>query len=192
MVAATARWIIRRWGLGALTLCIGTSAAAQQFEAVGACRDAVANGAYELFQADGRLRAVGAFAQGKKTGTFIFWTGDGARIAVVPYNDDVRTGTIALWYTVRGNGRELRPKSESPYVDGKLHGVKRSWHRSGVPSIEARYEHGRLTEAKAWTEAGTPLGDADARALAAQELAADEGLYASLDTLVLEHLPRCG
>jgi hypothetical protein len=125
---------------GSLALALSALAAgagAQQLEAVGACRDGVPNGAYELYQADGRLRAVGAFAQGRRTGTFIFWTGDGARIGVIPYSDDVRSGTIALWYTTRGSGRELRPKSEAPYVDSKPHGVKRSWYRSGRPELEA-------------------------------------------------------
>ncbi|HKW80783.1 MAG TPA: hypothetical protein VJQ49_07235 [Casimicrobiaceae bacterium] len=171
----------------------GTNAPAQeQFEAVGACRDGVPNGAWELYLPDGRLRAVGAFSQGRKTGTFIFWTGDGARIAVVPYNDDIRVGTVALWYTARGNGRELRPKSEAPYVEGKPHGVKRSWYRSGAPSVEARYENGLLAEASAWTEAGARLSDAEARDLARRERAADEALYATLDALVRDHPPRCG
>lgn len=191
MVAEAARRIACRCGLGALAACAVAGAGAQQLEAVGACREGLVNGPYELYTADGRLRAVGAFAQGRKTGTFIFWTVDGARIAVVPYNDNVRIGTIALWYTVRGNGRELRPKSEAPYVDGRPHGVKRSWYRSGAPSVEARYEHGTLAEVSAWTEAGARLSRAEARALADRELAADEALYANLDTLVREHLPRC-
>ena len=91
----------------------------------------------------------------------------------------LRSGTIALWYTTRGSGRELRPKSEAPYVDSKPHGVKRSWYRSGKPELEARYERGSLQGVKAWTEAGLPLGEAEARALAARELSGDEALYAA-------------
>jgi antitoxin component YwqK of YwqJK toxin-antitoxin module len=170
---------------------IAGGAGAQQLDAVGSCRDGVPNGAYELFQADGRLRAVGAFAQGKKTGTFIFWTSDGARIGVIPYGDDVRNGTIALWYTTRGNGRELRPKSEAPYVDNKPHGIKRSWYRNGRPQLEARYERGSLQEVKAWTETGLPLADAEARRLAAEELDLDEAVYAALDALVRDQRPKC-
>ena len=178
-------------GLGLALSAFITGAGAQRLEAVGACRDRVPNGAYELYQADGRLRAVGAFALGRRTGTFIFWTGDGARIGVIPYSDDTRNGTIALWYTTRGSGRELRPKSEAPYVDSKPHGVKRSWYRSGRAQLEVRYERGGLREAQAWTEAGSPLADADARALAARELSEDEALYAALDALVEDHRPRC-
>lgn len=179
---------------GSLALALSAWAAgagAQQLEPVGACRDGVPNGAYELYQADGRLLAVGAFAQGRKTGTFIFWTGDGARIGVIPYSDDVRSGTVALWYTTRGSSRELRPKSEATYVDSKPHGVKRSWYRSGRPELEARYERGGLQEVQAWTETGLPLRDAEARSLAARELSGDEGLYAALDALVRDHRPRC-
>ena len=181
-------------GWSSLALLLSAFAAgvrAQQFEAVGACRDGVPNGAYELYQADGRLRVVGAFAQGRKTGTFIFWTGDGARIGVIPYSDDVRSGTIALWHTTRGSGRELRPKSEAPYVDGKLHGIKRSWYRSGKPELEARYERGSLQGVKAWSEDGLPLGEAEARTLAKRELLGDEALYRALDALVRDHRPRC-
>ena len=178
-------------GLTAVLLALAAGAGAQQLEAVGACREGVPNGAYELYQADGRLRAVGAFAQGKKTGTFIFWTADGARIGVMPYADDVRNGTIALWYTARGNGRELRPKSEAPYQENKLHGIKRYWYRIAHSEIEARYEGGSLQEVRAWTEAGLPLGEAEARALAVRELARDEELYQTLDTLVRDHRPRC-
>jgi hypothetical protein len=177
--------------LSLLSALAVASAGAQQFEAVGACRDGVPNGAYELYQADGRLRVVGAFAQGKKTGTFIFWTNDGARVGVIPYDDDVRKGTIALWYTTRGNGRELRPKSEAPYMDGKLQGIKRSWHLSGAPRLEARYDRDALLGAQARTEAGLPLADAEARTLAAREQAADEQVYESLDALVLGHPPGC-
>lgn len=191
MVGEAPRQIACRGMLALLSAVAAAGAGAQQFESVGACRDNVPNGAYELLMADGRLRAVGAFAQGRKTGTFVFWTGDGARIAVIPYNEDVWSGTVALWYTISGNGRELRPKSEAPYVDGKLQGVKRSWYRSGMPSVEARYEHGTLVEAKAWTEGGSPLGDAEARAQAARVLAADEAHYAALDALVREHRPPC-
>jgi antitoxin component YwqK of YwqJK toxin-antitoxin module len=182
---------LARGSLALALVALAAGAGAQQLEAVGACRDSVPNGAYELYQADGRLRAVGAFAQGRRTGTFIFWTGDGARIGVIPYSDDARSGTIALWYTTRGSGRELRPKSEAPYVDSRPHGVKRSWYRSGRPELEARYERGGLREVQAWAETGSPLADAEARALAARELSGDEALYAALDALVQEHRPRC-
>jgi antitoxin component YwqK of YwqJK toxin-antitoxin module len=176
----------------ALLSAAAHAAAAERLEAVGACRDGVPNGAYELYQPDGRLRAVGAFAQGRKTGTFIFWNSDGARLGVIPYNDDVRSGTIALWYTKAGSGRELRPKSETPYVQGRLHGIKRSWYRSGRPKLEARYEHGIMQEVQAWSEDGLPLSDAEGQGLAASELAADDALYTTLDELVRDHAPRCG
>lgn len=182
---------LARSGLALVLLAFAGGTGAQELESVGACRDGVPNGAYELFQADGRLRAVGAFAQGRKTGTFIFWTRDGARIGVIPYGDDVRNGTIALWYTVRGNGRELRPKSEAAYVENKPHGIKRSWYRSGRPELEARYERGSLQEVEAWTETGQLLGDAEARRLAARELSLDEELYATLDALVRDQRPKC-
>ncbi|MGH8798995.1 MAG: toxin-antitoxin system YwqK family antitoxin [Casimicrobiaceae bacterium] len=181
-----------RGALAALSIAAAAGSGAQQpLEPVGVCRDNEPNGAYEVVTSDGHVRAVGAFTQGRKTGTFVFWTGDGARVAVVPYNNDVWNGTIATWYTASGRGRELGPRSEAPYVEGKLHGVKRAWYASGAPSVEVRYEHGTLVDAKGWTQDGAPLATAEARGLAERTLDADEALYAALDALVREHLPQC-
>jgi hypothetical protein len=72
------------------------------------------------------LRVVGAFAQGRMTGTFIFWTSGGARIAVLPLDDGARSGTLALWYTAPDGRKEAGHKLEAPYVEDRLHGVKRA------------------------------------------------------------------
>ena len=174
----------------ALTLAAG-QALAQPYVAVGPCRSGVPNGAYELRMPDGRLRVVGAFAHGRMTGTFIFWNAAGARIAVLPLDYDARNGTIALWYTAPDGRKEAGHKLEAPYIDDRPHGVKRSWHPNGAPRAEYRYEHGMLSAARAWSEAGTPLPDAEAVSLAARDAAADETFYASLLATVRENLPAC-
>jgi len=38
---------------------------------------------------------------------------------------------------------------------------------------------------------GAPLSDAEARALAARDVATDERFYATLETTIAENLPRC-
>lgn len=178
--------------IGAVALALAAPAAvAQKFDVVGACRAGVPNGAYELRSAEGRLRVAGAFTQGRKTGTFIFWSSRGARIAVIPYDDDARTGTVALWYVPPGANRELRRKLEAPYIDDALHGIKRSWHANGALRAEFRYDHGVLIEARAWGASGVPLSGADARSLAASDLATDERYYASLEQIVRNNVPRC-
>src|SRR5436305_8198373 len=91
-------------------LILAPAAGAETFDVVGACRDGVPNGAYELHEPHGRLRVAGAFSHGRKTGTFIFWTRAGARLAVIPYQDDHKTGTVALWHTLPGVPRELPRK----------------------------------------------------------------------------------
>jgi hypothetical protein len=166
------------------------AAATQRFEVVGACRDGVPNGAYELRMADGRLRVAGAFAHGRKTGTFVFWTATGGRIAVVPYEDDLKTGTVARWYT-KASGGELGRRLEAPFSENVLHGIERSWHSNGVGHSEVRYEHGTLISAKAWDRRGAPLPEAEARRMAAQDAAADERFLAELDATVRDHPPRC-
>jgi hypothetical protein len=166
-------------------------ASAQTFDIVGACRSGIPNGAYELRMQDGRLRVVGAFAHGRKTGTFIFWNTSGARVAVIPYQDDEKAGTVALWYTVPGARRELQRKLEAPYVDDKLHGIKRSWNPRGILRAEFRYQRGALIDAKAWGDDGTPRPQPEALAQAATDEITDRQLFSALEALIHDHPPHC-
>jgi len=172
--------------------CLGAiEACAQGYDVVGHCRGGVPNGAYELKTPNGQVRVVGAFSQGRMTGTFIFWNAAGARLAVLPLDNDTRSGTIALWYTAPDGRSEKGHKLEAPYVEDRLHGIKRSWYPDGTRRTEARYERGELAEARAWSESGAPLPEADARALATRDAEADERAYASLVALVRQHPPVC-
>ena len=176
-----------------LTFALAPLAAdAQTFDVVGACRNGLPNGPYELRTHDGRLRVVGAFSHGRKTGTFIFWNSSGARVAVIPYQDDGKAGTVALWYTVPGARRELQRKLEAQYVDDRLHGIKRSWNMRGLNRLEVRYERGRAIDAKAWKDDGTPRPKADAEAQAATDEVSDQHLFSALEALIHDHPPHCG
>jgi hypothetical protein len=177
--------------IGALLASVAGAVQAQNFTVVGACRSGQPNGAYELHMEDGRLRVVGAFSHGRKTGTFIFWTESGARLAVIPYDEDARSGTLALWYAAPGGRVEAGRKLEAPYVDDRLHGIVRSWHASGAPRAEYRYERGELTGARAWTEAGAELPEAEARSLALRDAEVDQQFCDALLAVVREHLPPC-
>ena len=172
-------------------LLAAAQAGAQPLVALGQCRAGQPNGAYELRMPDGRLRVAGAFAQGHMTGTFVFWTASGAREAVVPFDSDAKNGTIALWYTPSGTGLETGRKLEAPYVDDKRHGIERSWRPNGAQRAEYRYEHGALSAALAWSDAGAPLPEPDARALAAGDAASEDELIAALVSLVRTNLPAC-
>jgi antitoxin component YwqK of YwqJK toxin-antitoxin module len=166
-------------------------ASAQPFVVVGQCRAGLPNGAYELRMPDGRLRVAGAFAQGHLTGTFVFWTASGARAAVVPFDSDAKNGTIALWYTPPGAGLEAGRKLEAPYVDDKPHGIQRSWYPNGGLRAEYRYEHGVLSAARAWSDTGGLLPEAEAKGMAARDAASDDEAYAALVSLVRANLPAC-
>ena len=166
-------------------------ALAQPYVVVGQCRSGVANGGYELRTADGRLRIVGAFAQGHMTGTFIFWSAAGARVAVMPFDNDAKNGTVALWYTPLDGRVEAGRKLEAPYVDDQPHGIVRSWHPNGMPRAEYRYEHGVLSDARAWSDSGTALPGTEAERLAARDAANNDQFYASLLAMIRENLPRC-
>jgi hypothetical protein len=158
---------------------------------VGQCRYGVPNGAYELRMPDGRLRIVGAFAQGRMTGTFIFWSAAGARVAVMPFDNDAKSGTVALWYTPPDGRVEAGRNLEAPYVDDRPHGIVRSWHPDGRPRAEYRYEHGVLSDARAWSDSGTALAGTEAEHLAVRDAANDERFYASLLAVIRENLPAC-
>jgi hypothetical protein len=171
--------------------CSAAEVLAEPYVVVGQCRSGVVNGAYELRMPDGSLRVVGAFAQGRMTGTFIFWTSGGARIAVLPLDNDARSGTLALWYIAPDGRSEAGHKLEAPYADDRPHGVKRSWYPNGARRGEYRYEHGALVEARAWTESGAALTDAEARSLAGRDAENDDRYYASLVGMVRDNLPAC-
>ena len=75
----------------------------------------VPNGAYELYQADGRLRAVGAFAQGRRTGTFIF--------ELVPLSrpmtpKDLMTHTSGVTYGFYGDSLVRKAYRDAKIYDG--------------------------------------------------------------------------
>jgi len=177
--------------LGALLALLPAVTCGQGYRALGACRAGVPNGAYELRDADGRLRVVGAFAQGRLTGTFIFWTAAGARVAVLPFDNSAKNGTVALWYVSPDAPLEAGRKLEAPYVDDRPHGVWRAWHPGGALRAEYRYEHGVLVDARAWTDAGEPLSEAAARGQAAGDAEADGPLVAALLGLVVANRPAC-
>jgi len=175
--------------IAALLFALSSVAAAQGYRVEGTCRDGYAHGLYELRDAKGTVRAVGAFNRGKRTGSFLFWNENGAREAQLPFDDDVLSGTVALWWpTPRG---EPKPRVEAAFVRGKRTGVTRTWYASGRPKSELNYEEGQLRSARATTESGASMPDADARAAAAREAGQDDARIASLLALVDSHLPRC-
>jgi antitoxin component YwqK of YwqJK toxin-antitoxin module len=174
--------------VAALTHC---SAFAQDLQVHAACRDGAAQGAYELRAADGQLRVAGAFNRGKRTGSFIFWSSNGVRVAHVPYDEDQLSGTLSLWFVQAHPRGDPAPKLQAAFAAGHRNGVSRSWYPSGQPRAIYRYEMDVLAEVRAWSAAGAPLSDSDARELALRDRDEDEKYYASLDAIVLAHRPVC-
>ena len=109
----------------------------------------------------------------------------------MPFDNDSRSGTVALWYTASDGRIEAGRKLEAPYVNDRPHGIVRSWYPNGIPRAEYRYEHGVLSDARAWSDSGAPLADTEAERLAARDAANEEKLYASLVAIVRENLPPC-
>lgn len=179
-----------RW-LGLLAMAAAAGASAQEYAIEGNCRDGAPNGAYELRGGNGQVRVVGAFARGKRTGSFLFWSSSGTRIAQLPFDDDVLSGTLALWYSPGDRRGEARPKLEAAFVAGRLHGRKRSWYPDGQLRAEYRYDQGALIDARAFSASGSTLGPAEAKALAATDLATDDRYFATLDEIVRSHRPPC-
>jgi 2-keto-4-pentenoate hydratase/2-oxohepta-3-ene-1,7-dioic acid hydratase in catechol pathway len=167
------------------------AATAQDLEVHAACRDGLAHGAYELRSASGQLRVAGAFNRGKRTGSFIFWTRDGTRVAHIPYDEDHVSGTLSLWFQqVKKNG-DAQQKLQAGFAGGHRNGISRSWYPNGRLRAIYRYEADALADAKAWSATGAPLSEVEARKLALRDREEDEQYYASLDAMVLAHLPAC-
>ncbi|MFO1397073.1 MAG: hypothetical protein U1F48_08425 [Burkholderiales bacterium] len=178
----------------AVCACLALAAAgagAQDFTVTGNCRDGLPHGAYELRGGGGQVRAVGAFNRGKRMGSFLFWTESGARLAQLPYDEDVLNGNVAAWYAPAARRAEQVQRLEANYAQGALAGPKRSWYTSGRDRTDLRYDAGTLAAARAFAENGNALAEADARALARRDEAADARFVETLEALVRSHLPRC-
>ena len=170
---------------------LGTSAATATYVVTGNCRDGQAHGAYELRMPDGTLRVAGAFTRGKRTGSFIYWSSTGVRIAHLPYDDDALNGTVALWYSEGNSRSEPRAKLEAVYARGRRAGGVLSWYPNGRARAEFRYENGNLAEARAWNAKGGKLTEAEARAMAAHDVATDDQFYNTLEAIVRDNPPPC-
>jgi len=170
---------------------LGTYAATVTYVVTGNCRDGQPHGAYELRMPDGALRVAGAFTRGKRTGSFIYWSSAGVRIAHLPYDDDALSGTVALWYSEGSAKSEPRPKLEAVYARGRRAGQFRSWYPNGRVRAEFRYEQGTLAEARAWNAKGGKLTEAEARAMAAHDVATDDQFYNTLEAIVRDNPPPC-
>lgn len=166
-------------------------AATPSYVVSGSCRDGQPHGAYELRMPDGKLRVAGAFNHGKRIGSFLFWSASGARIALLPFDDDAISGTVALWYLAANAKTEPKPKLEAAYAHGLPVGGTRSWYPDGRPRTEFRYDQGVLAEARAWSAKGTTLSEAESRAMAARDRAADEQFYNTLLRIVRDNPPPC-
>lgn len=185
--------LIRAAALAAALLGASPAQAAEPrgMQVAGSCRDGQPHGAYQLRDADGRLRVAGAFNRGKRTSSFIFWSSSGVRIAHLPYDEGVVSGTVSLWYAEVPRGAEPRQKLEAVYAAGTPDGPARSWHANGMRRAVFVYARGTLVDAQAWTPAGAKQDEAAARALAERDAAADRRYYASLEAIVDTHPPRC-
>ena len=175
-----------------LSLTLAAAALAQSLRVSGACRDGQPHGAYELRSADTKVLATGAFNQGKRTGSFLFWNAAGVRVAHIPYDDDVQNGTLALWFAAADRGGEPKRQLQAGFLRGKLHGAKRSWYPTGLVRAEYRYERGVLIVARAFSDSGRELPEAEARAMAVRDADADQRSVATFEGIVRNNLPRCG
>ena len=197
----------------AAILLVAAGAVAAQPAAVqvtGQCRDGQPQGGYAVRTADGRLRVQGAFNQGQRTGSFFFWSDAGTRIAQLPFDADALSGTVSLWYDAApaaGAGStpaaaasaapapdptaEPQRRVEAAYRNGRRDGATRWWYPNGHLRAEVEYAAGDIVAAKSWSEAGTALGEVEARAAADAERADTEREVAVLVGMLRRHPPDC-
>jgi hypothetical protein len=190
VVGEAARLIRATLFVAASLFAAGIAGAPATWIVDGNCRDGRPQGPYQLRSGDGQLRIAGAFNEGKRTGSFIFWSAQGVRAAHIPYDNDVRNGTVALWYE-GPPGREPARRFESVWHRGNRDGPTRAWYADGHRRSETDYADGRITHTIGWSDAGELLSDAAAREMAEHDAAAADTIYAELDALIRDHLPRC-
>ena len=177
--------------LAAFAVVSPARAATGGFAVDAGCRDGRAQGPYQLRDAAGQLRVSGAFDEGVRTGSFIFWRANGLRAAHVPYDDNgVRRGTVAMWYDGDPRREPVR-HLESAWRHGRRDGELRSWYPDGRRRARADFTEGRLVQAEAWSQSGTPLPDAEARGVVLTDVREAETEYGALDALIGKHMPRC-
>lgn len=179
--------------LAAIVLCglVAGTAAAKQLVVQGGCRDGAPHGAWQVTDANGRLRVLGAFNRGKRTGSFIYWNAAGVRIAHLPYEEDARNGTVALWYQTPSKGLDAQQRLEAVYAAGQLNGFLRIWNPDGRVRGEYLYAAGRLAGARAWDARGRELPGPQASAQAERDVSAHEAYQRTLEALVARHQPVC-
>jgi hypothetical protein len=158
--------------------------------AKGQCREGQIQGGYTLRSAQGQLRVQGAYNFGQRVGSFIFWNSMGARIAHIPFDADMVSGTVSLWYDANRRSEGSR-RLEAAYRRGERHGSTRAWYADGRPRLEAEYADGALQSVRAWSDDGSELAPGPARAVAAEERAADADYIDDLIALVRRHPPDC-
>jgi hypothetical protein len=179
-------------GVAALVAALAAApAGAGALVVTGACRDGVANGAYEARTASGALRIAGAFHLGLRTSSFLFWDERGARLAQLPYDEGQLSGTIALWYPASDARGDARRQLEAGYRRGRPHGLRRAWDEAGRLRGEDRYEEGVLVDARAFDEQGGILADAAARVAAERALSAAARALAQFEGLVDDNPISC-
>lgn len=187
---ALLRLVAVAWTFAVLSLAAGLTNA-QAMAVQGACRDGTTHGAWQLTDAQGRLRVLGAFNRGKRTGSFIYWNASGVRIAHIPYEEDARNGTLALWYQTPTKGLDAQQRLEAIYSGGRLNGFVRMWNPDGRVRGEYLYAAGQLAGARGWDARGRELLEAAARVQAEKDLATHEAYQASLEAIVDHHPPAC-
>jgi hypothetical protein len=190
VVGEAARLIRATLFVAASLFAAGIAGAPATWIVDGNCRDGRPQGPYQLRSGDGQLRIAGAFNEGKRTGSFIFWTAEGVRAAHVPYDDDLRNGTVAIWYD-GPPGREPPRRFESVWHHGKRDGATRAWYEDGRRRSETDYAGGSIAGTVGWTDAGESVPAAVAREMAEHDAGVADAIYANLDALIRDHLPRC-
>ena len=98
------------------------------------------------------------------------------RIAHLPYDDDVLSGTLAAWYAGGGEPPTTRSSKRST-SQGRRPASSGRGTRTARPRANSATTVALLVEARAYSETGKALPEAEARALAARDLATTTRSY---------------
>ncbi len=123
----------------------------------GEFKDGVHHGEWSFWHPNGQLNRTVNFVEGRPDGKWQAFREDGTLQAEREYAEGKRAGT---WILYHPDGKTVR--LELPYVDGKLHGIRKSFYVNGQERQRAPHTEGQVDGVVVeWDEAGRKVIEAE-------------------------------
>ena len=107
----------------------------------------------KTYYPNGQVKTEVTYQDGKANGIAKAFYDDGKLASETPYHDNVIEGTVKEYFPA--GYLEGYPEKETPYKNGKKHGIEKTYHRNGQCKYESTYVDGEWTGmAKSYSQTG--------------------------------------